>query len=116
MEADVQTKTGSGSVSEFMGQAVSPAIDYSFEFSVYENLTEAKASENWPSDNEILKWVNQTSERSAKASAYQKAIADLKKTYENSPAYKLAQAVKTLTALGYSQAEAEAIAQAKTAA
>ena len=106
-------KTGSGTVEEYQGKPVSPVITYDFEFNVYDSLTEAKQSEDWPSENEVLKWVNQTAERSSKASAYQKAVADLKKAYEASPEFRHAQFVKSAIAMGFSADEAEALAKSK---
>lgn len=106
-------KTGSGSVEEYQGKPVSPVINYTFEYSVHDTLTEAKNSEDWPNDSDILKWVNQTAERSAKASAYQKAVADLKAKYEASPEFRQAQFVKSAVAMGFSPDEAEALAKSK---
>ena len=88
-------------------------LPYTFEYNVYDTLTEAKASEDWPSDNEVLKWVNQTAERSAKASAYQKAVAKIKTAYEKSPEFKRAQFVKSAIAMGFGADEAEALAKSK---
>ena len=103
-------QTGNGKVEEYQGEKLNPPIDYTYSYSKYDNLTEARASENWPSDNEILKWVNQTQERTAKASAYQKAVADKKKVYETSDAYTRKEMVKLLVLRGKSQEEAEKIA------
>ena|ERR1022692_3060994 len=106
-------QNGSGTVEEYQGKPVSPAITYSFTYSTHETLAEAKQSEDWPSDNEVLKWVNQTAERSAKASAYQKAVAELKAEYEKSPAFRQAQFVKSAIAMGFSADEADALAKSK---
>ena len=54
----MRTSPFSGSVDTYQGQPVSPVIAYSGEAEQYENLTEAKQSEDWPGDNEILKWIN----------------------------------------------------------
>jgi hypothetical protein len=108
-----QEKTGIGKVEEFMGKPVSPAIEYSFSWKAYENVGEAKNSEDWPNDADMLKFVNQRAERSAKAQSYQTAIKDLKSAYENSNEFKIAQLVKAAVAAGFSQAEAEALAQSK---
>jgi hypothetical protein len=48
---------------------------------------------------QILKCVNQTSERTAKASAYQKSVADLKKAYEASPEFRRTQFIKSALAM-----------------
>ncbi len=109
------TKMGTGTVEEYQGNPVVPVRVYSFEFNVHDTLTDAKNSEDWPSDSEVLKWVNQTSERSAKASAYQKEVADLKKAYEDSPEFKRKQFVNSAVAMGFSVEEATALAASKIA-
>lgn len=106
-------KTGTGKVEEYQGKPVTPAIDYSFDYSVYDNLTEAKQSEDWPNDSDILKWVNQTAERSAKASSYQKAVAELKTKYEASPEFRKANFIKSAIAMGFALDEATMMADSK---
>lgn len=103
-------QNGSGKVEEYQGETLNPPIEYVYEFDKFDTLSEAKASESWPSDNEVLKWVNQTQERTAKASAYQKAVADKKKEYEKSDAFTRKEMVKLLVLRGKTQAEAEKIA------
>jgi hypothetical protein len=99
-----------GKVEEYQGEKLNPPIEYFYEFTKYDNVAEAKASEDWLNDNDILKIVNQTAERTAKASAYQKAVADKKKEYEKSDAYTRKEMVKLLVLRGKSQEEAEKIA------
>lgn len=105
------TQNGKGTVEEFQGEKQNPPIEYTYTFSKYDSLTEAKASEDWPSENEILKWVNQTAERTAKASEYQKATKSLREAYEKSDAFTYKEMVKLLLLRGKTQAEAEAIAK-----
>jgi len=93
-------KDGSASVSEFMGKPVSPAIPYDFEYSVFDNLAEARQSEDWPSDSEVLKWVNQTAERSSKAKAYQEAVKTLRESYEKTREFKVANLAKSAITAG----------------
>ena len=104
------TKSGSGEVKEYQGKPVTPAIPYTFEFQVYDNVAEAKSSEDWPNDSDMLKFVNQTAERSAKAQSYQKAVAELKKAYEDSSEFKNEQLIKAvMAAKGCDRATAEAV-------
>lgn len=102
-----------GTVEEYASQKLKVPVTFPFDANQYENLTEAKASEDWPSDNEILKIVNRGAVTSAKASAYQKATKDLKAAYEKSAEFKIANLVKAAMAMGFSQAEAEGLAMSK---
>ncbi len=109
----MKTETFSGSVEAYQGKTLPRPIDFSGSVEVYENVAEAKSSEDWPGESETLKIVNRQRVTSAKASEYQKATSDLKKDYENSQDYKVAQLVKAAVGMGFSQAEAEALAASK---
>ena len=104
-------KSGSGEVQEFDGKALDTPIQYSFTYNVYENLADAKSSEDWPSDNEVLKWINQNAERSAKSTAYQAATKTLRDAKLASPEYKLEQLIKQAMAMGLARDAAEAFAR-----
>ncbi len=100
----------SGEVLEYQGEKLSTPVKYEFDYEVYENLAEAKQSEDWPGDSEILKFVNQRRFTSQKAKAYQNATKDLKTAYEQSDAFKRKNLVNSALAAGLAQAEAEAMA------
>ena len=106
----------SGKIEAYQGKALKngPKI-FTFDAQQYENKEEAKASEDWhvPDDGEIFKEVNRAKATSAKAQAYQKATAPLKVEYENSMDYKIADLVRAARGMGFSQAEAEALAASK---
>ena len=113
IEVTTDPKTGKplvGKVEEYQGETLNPPIEYPYSFKKYENVAEAKASEDWLNDNDILKFINQTAERTAKAAAYQKAVADKKKVYETSDAYTRKEMVKLLILRGKTQEDAEKIA------
>ena len=107
------TKTGSGEISEYQGKVISPAIPYTFEYSVYDTLTEAKDSQDWPSDAEVLKWVNQSSERKSKANQYQKTLAPLREAYEATREFKVASIVSACVKAGMDRATAETFAESQ---
>lgn len=109
----MKSMSDSGKVEEYQGNALPTPIEYTFDYEVYENLAEAKQSENWPGDSEILKFVNQRLFTSAKAQAYQKATKPLKEAYEKSAEFKFKNLVKAAVDAGFSQEEAEAMATAK---
>ncbi len=111
----------SGTVEEYMGKKLATPISFSGEADNYDTVTELKASEDFPSDNEILKLVNTKKVTSAKAQAYQKATKDQKATYEASPEYQRKNLIDAMLAMKkgdgspmYSLAEAEAFAGSKT--
>ena len=109
----MRTVSDSGTVEEYQGQKQTPPISYEFTYDVFENLAEAKQSEDWPGDSEILKFVNQRRFTSQKAQAYQKATKSLKEAYEKSNDYKFKTFVSAAVNAGFSTAEAEALAKQK---
>lgn len=88
-------------------------IPYPYEWNSYQTVAEAQASKDWPDEGEILQFVNQSAQRSAKAKSYQKAIADLKSAFEKSPAFRQKQFVESAMAMGFSRDEADALAKSK---
>ena len=110
------SETLSGKIEAYQGKALKNGPKtFTFDALQYESKDEAKASEDWhvPDDGEIFKEVNRAKVTSAKAQAYQKATAPLKEEYENSQDYRVAQLVKAAVGMGFSQAEAEALAASK---
>lgn len=109
----MKNETFEGTVEAYQGKTLDKAISFSGSVEVFENLAEAKQSEDWPGDNEILKIVNAKRVTSAKAAEYQKATKELKAAYEASADYKRAQLIKAAVAAGFSQADAEGLAASK---
>jgi len=102
-----------GTIEKFMERKLDKPITYTFDAKQYENIAEAKASEDWPGQGDILKIVNRNKITSAKAQAYQKETVDLRKEYENGPDYKRKTLIDAAVLAGFSQAEAEALAASK---
>lgn len=113
LESDMKSETFEGTVEAYQGKTLDKPIEFRGSVDLYENVGELKNSEDYPSDNEILKMVNQKKLTAAKASEYQNATKELKKAYEASNEFKSAQLVKAAMAAGFSQAEAEALAASK---
>lgn len=109
----MRSETFQGTVEAYQGKQLDKPIQFSGTVELFENLTEAKGSEDWPSDNEVLKIINTKRVTAAKASKYQEATKELKTQYEASSDYKKSQLVKAAMAAGFSQAEAEALAASK---
>jgi hypothetical protein len=68
------------------GKAINLPITFNGSADQYENLTEARASEDWPGDSEILKFVNSRKLAAAKSSVYQSVTKAVKAAYDKSPA------------------------------
>jgi len=109
----MKTESFEGTVEAYQGKPLTTPISFKGNVEVYSNLDEVKQSEDWPSDNEILKIVNTKLVTSAKAKAYQEATKDLKAAYEASPEFKKNNLIKAAVAAGFSQADAEALATSK---
>lgn len=116
--SNMTEQNGSGTVEEYQGEKLSPALPYTYKWNKYDTITEAKNSEDWPNDNDILKFVNQSTERAAKAKAYQETVKDKKKEYEQSEAYTTKEMEKLLVIRFKAQGldEAAAVAKAKEVA
>ena len=114
--AEALSKLENPPVMEFDGKkwdGKSFPIYFSGVAATYENLAEVKASEDWPGDNDILKMVNQKKVTSAKAQDYQRIVGGFKKQYEESADFKRKTFIDGAIAMGFSQAEAEALAASK---
>lgn len=109
----MRTETFEGTVEAYQGKNLDTPIKFSGNASLYENVAEAKASEDWPGDSEVLKMVNTKKVTSAKAAEYQKATKVLKEAYEASDDYKRKNLVTAMLAAGFSQVEAEAMTSQK---
>lgn len=99
-----------GTVSEYQGKPVEPAITYAGDAVVPATVDAAKASEHWPNESGVLKGIVAKIVAAAKSAEYQEVTKGLKKTYEDSPEYKRKNLVASLIAAGKDKAEAEKLA------
>ncbi len=106
----MRTEKFEGTVAEYQGSALATPITYSGDVSLYENVNEARNTEDWLSDSEILRAINSKKLAAAKASKYQEVTKPLKEAYEKSPEFKRKNLVASIMASGKNQAEAEALA------
>lgn len=102
-----------GTIEEYQGKKLDTPLKYSGVSNVPSDINEARGSEYWPSDGDILKMIQNKIVSNDKASEYQKQIKPLKEAYENSPEYKRKNLVSAMLEAGFSQAEAEAMAAQK---
>ncbi len=102
--------TFEGTVDTYASKPVDPPIKYSGTADQYENVSEAKSSEDWLGESEILKTINTKKLTAAKAGKYQEVTKTLKAAYENSWEYKRKNMVDSAIAMGLDRASAEAFA------
>lgn len=105
------TETFEFDIETFQGEALNPPIHVTGSADLFDSPDTAKQSGDWPNDKTILEWLNSDRLAKAKSNARAKQLADKMEEYQKSPAYKTAQAVKALIALGYSKSDAETLAQ-----
>lgn len=99
-------------VSSFKASNGQSKVEYKVEYDVFENLAEAQASEDWPSENEILKYVNTKRKTAAVAKSYQEAVAPFKAEFDNSPAKRYKDFIDSvIKATGKTTEEAAALAE-----
>lgn len=108
----METKTATGTVSTFAGKALNPAINFTYDYVVYDNVVEMQNAKVWPSEKEIFDWQNKKAETAAKAKASMAATEKLREAYEATPEFKLESLVKQILKSNpkLSQAAAEAFA------
>ena len=113
-ENGVITWSDVATVGEAFGQKFEPAKEIPFTYTTYANKQAAIANGAWPSDPDValLNKANADSKLNARGSAVNAELAEFKKAYEDSPAYKLNQLVTSLIANGMDADEAKQMAAA----
>lgn len=99
------------------GNPVSPAINASADFDAFESIEEVRTKGEYPSDKEVLNFVNAKAKAAARAAATTKHLTDAgiqKPTLENSEELRYNTIVKALTAGGIDEATAKQQASALT--
>lgn len=109
----MKTETFSGKVETAYGQTLSKAIPVSGTYEAFESIEEVRAKNEYPSDKDVLNFVNSRAKQNARAAATTAALeaAGIAKPTLESPEFRLKEMVKVLVASGKSEAEAEQIAK-----
>ena len=107
-------ETFKGTIESAYGETLATALNFEGEFDAFETIDEVKTANDFPSNDEILKFVNdkrKASKRQAAMTATLEAAGIAKPTLEN-PKVQYAQMVKVLIANGKTEAKAKEIASA----
>ena len=111
----METKVATASAENAYGNAITP-FEYTFEHTVYANLDEVRAKGEYPSDKEVLGFVNAREKANKRAGAFQKELdaRGIKKpTLEDNVDLQISTIVKVLMASGKVTDEAAATQQAR---
>jgi hypothetical protein len=110
----MKTETFKGTIESAYGATVSPSLSFNGEFQAYENVTEIRAGNDFPNDEEITSFVNNKRKANARQKAMQvvlDAAGYVKPTLESDVQLQLRTLIKVFVASGKSEAEARNIAE-----
>lgn len=111
----METKVSTAEARNAYGNEITP-FEYTFEHTQYANLDEVRAKGEYPSDKEILGFVNAREKANKRASAFQKELDQRgikKPTLEDNVDLQVSTIVKVLLASGKVADEAAATQQAR---
>lgn len=103
----------SGTIESAYGKPVSPALKFEGEYTAFENVDEVKSKNEFPSDDEVVNFVNNKRKANARQKSMQAALDAAgyeKPTLETDPQLQLRTLYKVFIAANKSEAEAKALA------
>lgn len=95
----------SGSVASAYGETLSKPVKFDGSFEAYENPTEVRNGGDWPTDNDIVDYVNAKRKASARAKATEAALsaAGYQKPDLSDPTYRRKRMIADFVAMGVPQ-------------
>lgn len=110
----MQTETYKGTIESAYGNVLDVALKFEGQFEAYTSIDELKTANDMPSNDEIVKFVNDKRKANARQKSMQAALdaAGIAKPTLEDPKVQFTQMVKILVTSGKSDAEARAIASA----
>lgn len=106
-----------GTIENFYGKPVSPALTYEATVEKFDTIDEVKAQNEYPKDSEIVDFINAKRKANARQKAMQvsaDAAGLVKPTLENDGQLRLKSMFKILIASGKTEAEAKELAATVT--
>jgi hypothetical protein len=98
----MKTEKFSGSVSSAYGETLKTPVKFDGEFKAYETNDEVRAGGDWPTDNDIVDYVNAKRKASARAKATENAltVAGYQKPDLSDPTYRRKRMIADFVAMG----------------
>jgi len=110
----MKNETYKGTIESAYGNILATALKFEGQFEAYETIDELKTANDMPSNDEIVKFVNDKRKANARQKSMQAALdaAGIAKPTLENPEVQFKSMVKILVANGKSETEAKAIASA----
>ena len=110
----MKTETLSGTIETAYGKPLKTPVKYSGEVNLYETADEVRTANDWPSNDEVINFVNQNRKANERQKLMKAALdaAGIQKPTLEQPEEQFKQMVKILTAAGKEEATAKQIANA----
>jgi hypothetical protein len=110
----MKTETFKGTIESAYGRTLPNKLTFSGEFEAYETVDELKAANKYPSDDDIVSFVNAKEKANARQKAMNETLsaAGIEKPTMDDPQVQLATIIKALRASGRSEDEAISLAEA----
>jgi hypothetical protein len=110
----MKTETFKGTIESAYGRTLPNKLTFSGEFEAYETVDELKAANKYPSDDDIVSFVNAKEKANARQKAMTETLsaAGIEKPTMDDPQVQLATIIKALRASGRSEDEAISLAEA----
>lgn len=98
----MKTEKFSGSVSSAYGETLPKAVKFDGSFEAYENPQEVRTGGDWPTDNDIVDYVNAKRKASARAKSTEAALsaAGYQKPDLSDPTYRRKRMIADFVAMG----------------
>lgn len=101
----MKTETFKGTVSSAYGETLPKSIAFDGSYDAYENPQEVRTGGDWPTDNDVVEFVNTKRKASARAKATEAALsaAGYEKPDLSKPEYRRKRMIADFVAMGISQ-------------
>lgn len=101
----MKTEKFSGSVASAYGETLKTPVKFDGSFEAYENPQEVRTGGDWPTDNDIVDYVNAKRKASARAKATENALtlAGYEKPDLSKPEYRRKRMIADFVAMGVPQ-------------
>lgn len=113
----MKTETFKSEVATAYGNRLPKPIPVSGSYEAFETADEVRSAQEWPSDAEVVTYVNNVRKQNARAKATTEALtaAGINKPTLDDAEFRLSEMIKILVKAGKSQEQAEQIARANLA-
>lgn len=109
----MKTETFSGTIESAYGKPVSPALKFDGKYEAFESVEEVRSKNEFPSDDEVVNFVNNKRKANARQKSMQSALDAAgyeKPTLENDDQLQLRTLYKVFIAAGKGEQEAKDLA------